>query len=244
MFAFTALSLIASCLYTLLMEPPASPLMRTAVRFVWTRNSDSLETSMVLFWRTLQPIEHALGRSRTICTRDSRPHCKTKIRNWLLVVGWAGLISYFSTDHFSDLNTGETLGLVLSWLFPNIPIDDIESVHRIIRKLGHWSEYFILSALVLWALQNEPERKSKLRQAVYTLIFVLLYASGDEFHQSFVPSRTASFGDVMINMLGGVCGISLTIIATLTARTKRKLEVASHQKIAVKLVIASHRFRD
>jgi VanZ family protein len=138
------------------------------------------------------------------------------------------LISYFSTDHFSDLKTGETLGLVLSWLFPNGPIDDIESVHRILRKLGHRSEYFILSALILWALQNETGRKWKLRQAVYTLIFVLVYAIGDEFHQSFVPSRTASYGDVMINALGGVCGISwaygCAMVATLTSRTKRELE--------------------
>jgi VanZ family protein len=42
------------------------------------------------------------------------------------------------------------------------------------------------------------------------LIFVLLYAIGDEFHQSFVPSRTASFGDVTIDLLGGICGVTWT----------------------------------
>jgi hypothetical protein len=75
-------------------------------------------------------------------------------------------------------------------------------------------------------------------------IFVLVYAIGDEFHQSFIPSRTASFGDVMINMFGGVCGISLTwargILATLPLRTKRQLEVASDPPKVGRQ--ASHRF--
>ena len=187
---------------------------------------------------------HLLRRSRSIYIRDSRPRRKTRIRNWLLVVAWAGLISYFSTDHFSDLNTGQILSLGLSWVFPDMAIDDIESVHRIIRKLAHWSEYFILSALFLWASRNETGRKWELRHAVHTLIIVLVYAIGDEFHQSFIPSRTASFGDVMINMIGGVCGISLTwgkgILATLTPRTKRKLEIASDLPRMGRR--ASHRF--
>jgi VanZ family protein len=186
---------------------------------------------MNLFWLTPRLLQRTSAPSPTIRVPTSGYHWKTRIKNWLLVVGWAGLISYFSTDHFSSLNTGQTLSLVLSWLFSDMPIDDIGSVHRIIRKLAHWSEYFILSALFLWALQNEAGRKWKLRQAVYTLILVLLYAIGDEFHQSFVPSRTASFGDVMINMFGGVCGISWTygcaMVATLTCRTKRELKAAS-----------------
>jgi VanZ family protein len=153
-------------------------------------------------------------------------HWKTRIKIWAVVIAWAGLISYFSTDHFSDLNTGEVVGLVLSWLFPNMPNGDIESMRAIIRKFGHWSEYFILAVLFLWAVRNETGRKWRLPHTIYTLIFVLIYASGDEFHQSFVPSRTASFGDVMINALGGVCGISWTYgsLAMLTSRGKKELK--------------------
>jgi VanZ family protein len=141
------------------------------------------------------------------------------------------LIFYFSTDQFSSLNTGEIFRVLLSWLFLDMPTEEIEPLHGSIRKLGHWGEYFILSVLFLWALPNETERKWKLRQAVHTLIFVLLYAIGDEFHQSFVPSRTASVGDVMINAVGGICGISWTygsiILATLTSRSKTELK--AHQ---------------
>jgi VanZ family protein len=135
---------------------------------------------------------------------------KTRIKNWLPVFAWAGLIFYFSTDQFSSLNTGEIFGFLLSWLFPDMPSEEIEPVHGIMRKLGHWGEYFVLSVLFLWALENETGRRWKVRHAIYTLIFVLLYAIGDEFHQSLVPSRTASFGDVTIDLLGGICGVGWT----------------------------------
>jgi VanZ family protein len=155
---------------------------------------------------------------------DSRYHWIARIKNWLPVVAWAGLIFYFSTDQLSSLNTVEIFGFLMSWLFPDMPTEDIEPVHGTLRKLGHWGEYFVLSVLFLWALQNETGRKWKLRHAVLTLVFILLYALGDEFHQSFVPSRTASFGDVTIDVLGGICGVAWTywygrgILAPLTSR--------------------------
>jgi VanZ family protein len=132
---------------------------------------------------------------------------KPRVKNWLPVVGWAGLIFYFSTDQFSYLNTAEIIGSVLSWLFPGMPAENIAPMHGTMRKLGHWVEYFVLSVLFLRALQNETDRKWKLHHAVITLVFVLLFALGDEFHQSFVPSRTASLGDVTIDVIGGICGV-------------------------------------
>ena len=75
------------------------------------------------------------------------------------------------------------------------------------RKLGHWTEYFILAVLTMRALRKETGKNWELRHAVPTLIFILIYALSDELHQVFVPSRTASFGDVMIDVLGGICGI-------------------------------------
>ena len=64
-----------------------------------------------------------------------------------------------------------------------------------------------LAVLLLRALQNESGEKNAWRHAAQTTGLVFLYALSDEWHQSFVPSRTASFGDVMIDVLGGICGI-------------------------------------
>jgi len=80
-------------------------------------------------------------------------------------------------------------------------------IHGAVRKFGHWSEYFVLATLILKALQDETGKKWDSPHVTLTLVFVFLYAASDEFHQIFVPSRTASVGDVIIDVVGGICGI-------------------------------------
>jgi VanZ family protein len=131
----------------------------------------------------------------------------TRIKNWLPVIAWAGLIFFFSTDEFSSSNTAPIVESLASWVFPKISSETIEMIHLAVRKLGHWSEYFVLAVLLLRALQNEAGKKWEWRYATQSFIFVFLYAVSDEFHQTFVPSRTPAFGDVMIDVLGGICGV-------------------------------------
>ena len=50
------------------------------------------------------------------------------------------------------------------------------------------------------------------------LLVVAAYASLDEFHQSFVPGRTAAVGDVMIDTSGGAT--SLLLAGLLLSRTR------------------------
>jgi VanZ family protein len=131
----------------------------------------------------------------------------TRIKDWLPVIVWLGLIYFFSTDEFSSSNTSTVVGSLASWVFPEISSQTIETIHLAVRKLGHWTEYFVLAVLVQRALLKETGNKWQLRHTVLTLLFILVYALSDEFHQVFVPSRTASFGDVMIDVVGGICGI-------------------------------------
>ncbi len=44
----------------------------------------------------------------------------------------------------------------------------------------------------------------QLAWALLAIVLVAGYASLDEFHQSFVPGRTAAVGDVLIDTSGGV----------------------------------------
>ena len=54
------------------------------------------------------------------------------------------------------------------------------------------------------------------------LLLVVIYALLDEFHQSFVPSRTASIYDSAIDIAGG-----LTVLLVCRLYGKRTLEVGS-----------------
>jgi VanZ family protein len=135
-----------------------------------------------------------------------RRHLRHWIRNWLPIALWAALIFYFSTDQFSSSHTSQLLEPLLNWLFPGISADRIAAIHFALRKLGHLSEYIVFAILLLRALSQEPGRRFNARHAALTVAFVFVYAVSDELHQAFVASRTASFGDVLIDLFGGICG--------------------------------------
>jgi VanZ family protein len=116
-------------------------------------------------------------------------------------------ISGFSTGVFTSENTGHVIIPVLRWFFPHASPDTLELMHHVIRKCGHLTEYFILSLLILRGLCGGRAGRSGPRWrwtwALATILLVAAYASLDEFHQSFVPGRTALVTDVMIDTAGG-----------------------------------------
>jgi VanZ family protein len=128
------------------------------------------------------------------------------VKKWLPVLLWAGLISFFSTDHFSAPQSSRILEPLLHWLFPNLAPEQISTVLFAVRKLSHWFEYFIFAVLLYRALHAENGARSSVRPAAWTIALVLVWAAADEFHQSLVPSRSASVVDVMIDGLGGLFG--------------------------------------
>lgn len=81
-----------------------------------------------------------------------------------------------------------------------------------IRKNAHFFIYMVLGMSLL--LSREKVGKRGILEIVG---FVILYAISDEFHQSFIPGRGASFKDVCIDTLGGISGI---LVVKTTAYTR------------------------
>ena len=124
-----------------------------------------------------------------------------RLRLWLPVLAWAALIFTGSTDSFSSQHTGGFFLGFLHSLLPHASEATLDLLHLLIRKCGHFTEYFIFGLLILRALRA-GSREWKLRWAMLALLLAISYASLDEFHQSFVPSRTASPWDVLIDGVG------------------------------------------
>jgi len=124
-----------------------------------------------------------------------------RVKNWLPAIAWACLISFLSTDEFSSEHTSVYIIPVLHLLIPQASGEALELMQAIIRKTAHFTEYFIFSILLMRGLRGE-ERGWKLRWAIWTVVLAAGYASLDEFHQSFVPSRTASPWDAMLDTVG------------------------------------------
>ena len=82
----------------------------------------------------------------------------------------------------------------------------VETVDLLVRKTAHLSEYFIF-AILLAHLFKKRSGLSTRSQIIWATALGITYAISDEFHQSFIASRTASAGDVVIDAIGFVCGI-------------------------------------
>ena len=110
-----------------------------------------------------------------------------------------------STDLMSAEHTSRYLTPLLLWLKPDISLDTIAQIHFLVRKIAHLTEYAILAILLMRAL---CERATSLwRGAAVVLIVAVLFALADEYHQSFVASRTSSLGDAAIDSAGVLLGI-------------------------------------
>lgn len=137
---------------------------------------------------------------------------KTFLKYWLPVLVWLGLIFLGSTDVLSAEHTSRFLVPFFRWLDPQISWPALNKIQMIVRKLGHLTEYAILATLLWRALRGALSwRKSLSGLFAIALIGGALFAASDEFHQSFVPSRTSSFNDVMIDICGVIIGLAICV---------------------------------
>jgi VanZ family protein len=127
------------------------------------------------------------------------------MKRWLPVIVWAIVISAFSTHVFSADNTGRLIIPALRWLFPHASLSSLERAHFLLRKSAHLTEYFILSLLILRGIRA-GRKEIRLAWMAIAVLAVAFYASLDEFHQRFVPGRTAAVSDVVLDTIGGAFG--------------------------------------
>ena len=84
---------------------------------------------------------------------------------------------------------------------PHASAATLEHAHEVLRKCAHFAEYFVFSVLLLRGVRGE-RRGWQLRWALGALAIAAAYSMLDEYHQSFVPSRTASLWDSLLDTVG------------------------------------------
>jgi VanZ family protein len=142
------------------------------------------------------------------------------VSHYLPLIAWLAFISFASSDNFNAGNTSRIIGPLILWLFPNTSPETLDVVHFIMRKIAHFTEYAILGFLAARAFRTSSHHAIKQRWFLICVSLVVVYALLDEYHQSFVPSRTASIFDSMIDMTGGLT--ALLIVRKRTADTTRE----------------------
>src|SRR2546425_9819951 len=114
------------------------------------------------------------------------------------------MISVFSTGYFTGENTGAIIVPILAAIFPDATHTQLLAMHHFIRKLGHFTEYLILSVLLYRALRGG--RRWSLQAAATAVVVAGLYAVPDAFQQLFGPGRTAAASGCLVHGVGGAAG--------------------------------------
>src|SRR4029434_6459570 len=123
------------------------------------------------------------------------------------VILWMVGIFLASTDGLSGTKTAAVMGPLLRWFFPQISEHRVELVHLLVRKAAHFSEYAVLGLLSARAFMGSSRAGLSRYWFIAALLLISLYAFSDEFHQSFVATRTSSVYDSLIDISAGLTAL-------------------------------------
>jgi len=99
----------------------------------------------------------------------------------------------------ASMRTSGFFLMVFEWL--GLSDLQMEQYHLpfLVRKLAHLSVYFVLG---LWSIRLEKYYWPRGPWPWRALLWCMLYAASDEWHQAYVPGRGASPIDVLIDSTG------------------------------------------
>lgn len=144
-------------------------------------------------------------------------------------VAWMGVIALLSGQRFGADETAAWLLPLLARVLPWAGPEALHGLHTILRKLGHLTEYGILAALWLRALDYPsgrdasgppasgyppPRRRALLPNrspagaARWAVGLSALYAAADELRQGLAPNRSPAVLDVAIDAAGALVAVA------------------------------------
>jgi VanZ family protein len=132
---------------------------------------------------------------------------------WAPVVLAVGVICVESTDTFSAQNTSSWLRPVFQHWFGFISDARWDSFHHYLRKTGHFIGYGTVGFTFLRAWLHTLDRRGprvgsrsllswRIESSILAVLCTAIVASCDEFHQTFIPSRTGTTMDVLLDTIG------------------------------------------
>ena len=148
---------------------------------------------------------------------------------WLLVILWMGLIFSFSgqTAEVSGKISSSTTAKIIAQIYPGFDslspdeqAEIIDTTEHFVRKIAHLTEYFILSALLVFALLFNDFLP--INRAILAVLISLVYAATDEIHQLFVSGRACRLSDILIDTSGAAIFAALYLLVVKLFNKKNK----------------------
>ena len=139
---------------------------------------------------------------------DEKRGRRRRLRRYGPLVAWVCFVLFASSSNFSASNTSRIIRPLLLWLSPDISEASLAYVHFLVRKAAHFSEYAVLALLAARAFRTSHREKLKQRWWLAAFALVACVALADEYRQSFLPSRTGTIYDSLLDMAGGAAALS------------------------------------
>ena len=140
---------------------------------------------------------------------------------WLPVAVGVAVIMLESTEMLGSDHTSHPLRWIWEHLFGPASSAHWERIHHLIRKCGHFFGYGFIGVVWLRAWWMTLPHSRFLDDAVLALLGTTLVASLDELHQAYLPNRTGSPWDVLIDCSGALTLQLVIYIYLRLARPKR-----------------------
>ena len=119
------------------------------------------------------------------------------------------------------------LVMVLSWLSSSVT--PVPSPPDLLRSLLHNGAHVVVYALLAgsWLLAHPPQQlsvpaRSPRAAALRSVLLATAYGAVDEWHQSFVPGRVSSVGDLLSDACGAILAVSALLLLLRGEREARR----------------------
>jgi len=154
------------------------------------------------------------------------PRQKEVLKAWIPSLIWMGLIAIESTAWLSAANTGRFLYPICHFLF-GVTRARFLVWNFYIRKSGHFVGYFTMSFLLFrsWraTLPQFGSGRWALRWAWVAWLMTTFIASMDEWHQTFIPGRTGTVHDVVLDSSAALTAqILIFILSRISSKSARR----------------------
>ena len=161
-----------------------------------------------------------------IARQDAPPSALPAFVWWVTTIAWAVTIYQLSTGTFGTSLTGWLLTESLRLLGITLSPPTFDAVHHFLRKLAHLSEYAIYALLLYGSFGGGRDFAWRRRRAAWCAGIAAAYSLTDELHQWFVPGRSASLTDSVLDTTGAVLAMAGYYAVTRWLQTRRSRRAA------------------
>jgi VanZ family protein len=157
---------------------------------------------------------------------NSRRGLRFWLGAWWPVALGVCVILLESTEMFGSDHTSGPLHDLYEVLFGPISWERWDRIHHFIRKSGHFLGYGAIGLAWLRAWWMSLPHSRFVQDALMALAGTAMVASLDEWHQTFLPNRTGSPYDVLLDCCGALTLQLIVYMCLRIARPKKLVRAA------------------